>query len=290
MNEKDIRKSVRKYIFENFGKWTGFDSKEMMGAAKQAAMQDIKSSGEEFVDLGKSKFEKDLSIEDMLNDLENAKQGKTGMDLKRIQKQIDQMKRFGGGSLNEFEQDEFEGPAKEAAKKDIKASGEKFVDLGKSRFEKNLDKEKFFDDLKNVNEENLNEYYFVDNYADELEKKMDKTKQYTEKEFLDLFTQKHALQHSDIMNALKSELKDRGFSFVETTEEGIGTSLSMEKGMNVKEDSLEFRKTAGQRQKTRKDVPLGKHAPHSQATLKDEGAGVSLTMKRGMNVKPTNGK
>ena len=73
MNEKDLRKSVRKYIFENLGKWTGFDSKEMMGVAKQAAMQDIKSSGEEFVDLGKSKFEKDLSIEDMINDLENAK-------------------------------------------------------------------------------------------------------------------------------------------------------------------------------------------------------------------------
>ena len=62
--------------------------------------------------------------------------------------------------------------------------------------------------------------------------------------------------------------------------------------MNIKEeeideDSLEFRHTAGQRQKARKEVPLGKHAPHSQAAIKGEGAGIGLGVKHGMNVKPT---
>jgi len=330
MNKKDIIKAVRKYIFENrdnLGIWTGFDSKEMMGAARKAAMDDIKKSGEEFVDLGKSKFEKDLSVDGMLKDLENAKQGKTGKNLARIEKQINQLKRFGSGSLNEtgvgigdrnhsngyifkheeavkeirklnlekigktgeelaniekkitnlksqmplreFEEDEFEGSAKDVARRDIEAAGEKFVDLGQSKFEKNLDKHKMFKDLKDankVNEENLDENYFVTKYADGLEKLMDKTKQYTNKEFLDLFTQKHALQHSTVMNALKDELKNRGFNIEDGIEEEIGRSLASGHGQNAKP----------------------KNFPNSlKGGRKNEGAGISLVNKKGMNVKPT---
>jgi hypothetical protein len=56
------------------------------------------------------------------------------------------------------------------------------------------------------------------------------------------------------------------------------------------EDSLEFRHIAGQREKSRNGVPLGQHAPHSQKALKDEGAGIGLDIKKGMNVKPTSKK
>jgi len=327
MKNTILRKAIRKYINENYedlGIWGDFDSEEMMGAARREAMQDIESSGENFVDLGKSEFEKDLSIEDMLKDLEDAKHGKTGMDLKRIQKQIDQIKRFGGGSLNE-----------ESELSEITAGGGMFMV-----------------------------------YADDIEDSMDKNKIYTDKEFIDVFTQRHALPHSKVLNGVKEELKGRGFKFennineeeenthtdrymffsnleqmkkqaeellaldenevneilenghdwaqdhiatakesmdqvydflmnTETKdkeseiEEGIGTGLEMKNGMNVKEsevdeDSLRFRHTAGQREKARKGVPLGKYAPHSQAALKDEGISISLQNKKGMNVKPTN--
>lgn len=272
MNKQDIVKIIRKYIFENrnnLGVWTDFNSKEMMGAAKDAAMKDIRDSGEEFQDLGKSKFEKDLSVSDMIKDLENAKQGKTGKNLSRIENQINQLKRFGSGSLNEFEEDEFEGPAKEIAKKDIEATGAKFVDLGQSKFEKNLNKEKLFKDLKNVNEENLDENYFVSKYADGLEKLMDKTKPYTNKEFLDLFTQKHALQHSSVMNALKDELRNRGINIENELEEEVGRSLASGHGQNSKP----------------------KNFPNSlKGGRKNEGAGLGLGMKHSMNVKPTHGK
>lgn len=57
--------------------------------------------------------------------------------------------------------------------------------------------------------------------------------------------------------------------------ENTSDSLSNEHGENLKpeeleEDSQEFRHTAGQRQKK---APLGKHSPHSQATIKERGDG-----------------
>lgn len=104
MDYKNLRKAIRKTLKENFedlGIWSDFDSKEMMNAAQQAAKEDIESSGEKFVPLGKSKFEKDLNVEDMIADLEAQKFLNSGKSLQRIQNQIDQLKRFGAGSVNE---------------------------------------------------------------------------------------------------------------------------------------------------------------------------------------------
>ena len=122
-NHTHIRSIVQKILKENFfsdeedddndftSKWNDFDADETMGDAKKAAQKDIEKSGQKFEEPGTSKFEKDLDINEMLADLEKAKQGKSGANLKAIQKQIDHLKRFGGGSLSEssHEQDNYVG-------------------------------------------------------------------------------------------------------------------------------------------------------------------------------------
>ena len=57
LNEKDIRKAIQNLLKE---KYEGgyFDEFEFDNDAKQAAMADIQDSGEEFEELGSSKFEK----------------------------------------------------------------------------------------------------------------------------------------------------------------------------------------------------------------------------------------
>src|SRR5438552_3492596 len=105
MEYKELRKAIQTIISENFdgfddesdeyGNWSDFDSKEMMGNAQKSAMKDIEGSGEEFEPLGKSKFEKNLDINELIADLEAQKYNKAEKTLKRIQKQIDQLKRFG---------------------------------------------------------------------------------------------------------------------------------------------------------------------------------------------------
>jgi len=357
MNNKELRLSIQKFLKENYddlGIYSDFDSQEMMGAAKSAAMTDIMSSGEDFTDLGNNAFEKDLDINSMVADLEKAKKGKSGNQLNSIQKQLNHLKKFGAGSLNEeneeptyafdtktlyhFLQDAFyqlKDLDEAASAKILEKELIKYFDVNKkinnSKLNFNLNEEfiegvnydnvvaselkavvgdlkrltpyvltigdsvtsglgdeitvsedgkpvKKFKDVNaflagigvramSLNEEGLNEYYFVDKYADDIEKRMDKTKPYTNKEFLDLFTQKHALQHSKVMDALKDELKNRGFN-IET---------------DIAEDSAVIRHQAGQRQK---EVPLGQHATHSQVALKSEGDGMSLTVKKGMNIKP----
>jgi len=54
INENELRNYIFKKLQENY-----FDELEFDDAAMKAAMSDIKSSGEEFEDLGASKFEKD---------------------------------------------------------------------------------------------------------------------------------------------------------------------------------------------------------------------------------------
>lgn len=243
-------------------------------------------------------------------------------------------------------------------------------------------------------------------YVNYMEKNMNKDKNYTNKEFLDLFTQKYALQHSSVMDTVKDALKEKGFKIDENVQEDYGSSpmsnmdedtdgdgydigvsdytseseqidekffnapmdsseefsenlrskleelrssgkiseeqldsaieyLSVneydlfnqygldneEKAIHsiledikslaegIDEDSLAFRHKAGQREKERKGVALGQHAPHSDAALTDEifagslkkkkpsaekpkqeGAGIGLAQKHGMNIKPTYNK
>lgn len=110
-NELKLRKYIRKSLLEhyendNLGNWTDFDANEFSGEAMKAAKSDIENSGEKFVPLGKSKFEKKMNINDMMADLEadsnaikyNLPKHKS---LEKTQKQIDHLNKFGSGSLNE---------------------------------------------------------------------------------------------------------------------------------------------------------------------------------------------
>lgn len=264
MKETILRNAIKRYITENhedLGIWSDFDSKEMMGAARREAMQDIESSGADFVDLGKSNFEKDLDIEEMLRDLEAAKHVNKGAELQKIQKQINHLKRFGAGSLNEEKEEESFDFDTTNLYKFLKDAMHKFESLGldyaqsAEKLEKELNKH--FD----VKNKNINEGVFDNGeyiiYADDIENLMDKDKVYTNNEFINVFTQNHALPHSKVSNGVKEELKKRGFHFAETTQEGIGTGLEIQKGTNVKEQ------------------------------LTDEGDSLSFTNQKGMNVKPT---
>lgn len=84
-----------------------FDADEFRGDAMKAAMQDISDSGEEFVPLGQSKFEKNMDPEEFVSDLERAdlELPDDEEELNRLQKRMDiqkaHNKRFGSGSMNE---------------------------------------------------------------------------------------------------------------------------------------------------------------------------------------------
>lgn len=87
----------------------GFDAHEFDTNAMNAAMRDIAASGEKFEPLGKSKFEKNLDVDAMKNDLTmaNLNLPKEKEKTKKIQQNLDKRykheKQFGVGSLNENE-------------------------------------------------------------------------------------------------------------------------------------------------------------------------------------------
>jgi len=93
----------------------GFDTYEFDNDAMRAAMADIKADGQEFEPLGKSKFEKNLDIDGMKNDLsmDNLNLPKEKEKTRQIQQNLDKRykheKQFGVGSLNE---NDFEKPIK----------------------------------------------------------------------------------------------------------------------------------------------------------------------------------
>lgn len=110
MDNTELRKAIRRTLMENYedlGMWSDFDRDEMMGDAQKAAMKDIEDSGEEFQTLGKNKFEKNLDIEDMIADLDRQKLGLKNDEKEQnnLQKAIDKKKKhekmFGAGSMNE---------------------------------------------------------------------------------------------------------------------------------------------------------------------------------------------
>src|SRR3972149_403655 len=96
MNNKELRKSIRRILKENLENSDWVNASD----AQKAAMQDIDSE-DEFEHLGTNRFEKDFDVEDFLYDLE-AQKNMSEPSVKRLEKQIGQLKRFGKGSLNEL--------------------------------------------------------------------------------------------------------------------------------------------------------------------------------------------
>jgi len=118
LNPKDLKKIIREALAKNpdilkefdeedLGIYTDFDSREMHGDALKAAMADIAASGEEFVPLGKSKFEKGMDPEEFTSNIQRAKLNlpKDKEELSKIKKTMDTKlsheKQFGAGSMNE---------------------------------------------------------------------------------------------------------------------------------------------------------------------------------------------
>lgn len=124
LSQEEFQNFLRKRIKENF------DAAEFNGPAQKAAKQDINASGDKFVPLGKSAYEKDLNPKKFTDSL---KEDDEDEDL---------------GIYTDFDTDEFQGAAMKAAMRDIENSGDKFVPLGKSKYEKNLDTREFTKDLE----------------------------------------------------------------------------------------------------------------------------------------------
>lgn len=113
LNSNQFRNLIRgllkegKLKEEDLGVWSDYDEFEFDNNAMNAAKADIEASGDKFVPLGKSKFEKNLDPAQLKADLMRAKLGlkndKPGLD--KIQQGLDKKKnhekRFGAGSLNE---------------------------------------------------------------------------------------------------------------------------------------------------------------------------------------------
>ena len=216
-----------------------------------------------------------------------------------------------------FDSEEMMGDAQIAAQQDIEDSGEEFEPLGKNKFEKNLNINSFLKDLKHSPKiSSLNEKSKIDRPKDAEGQPLTLNARVEDVEngnsgriirfgaddngkltvHVDWYGEFRGDTPNQVTYPEKIVVRDNNRIVREDEmEEGIGVGLAMKHGMNIKEqdideDSLEFRHTSGQRQKSRKDVPLGKHAPHSQAAIKGEGAGIGLGIKHGMNVKPTHKK
>lgn len=235
MEHKNLRQSIQKILKESFFDNGDFDNDEMM-AAKDAAKKDIEYSGEEFEELGSSKFEKNFDIDSFLKDLNHSPR----ISSLNENPKIDRPKDAEGQPLT------------------LKARV-KDIDTGN------------FGRIVRFGADDKGKLTVHVEWQADFGGPIPKSITYPEKIVVEDKTR--IVREDEI-------------------EEGIGTGLAMKHGMNIKEeeideDSLEFRHTAGQRQKTKKNVPLGKHTPHSQVAIKGEGAGIGLGIKHGMNVKPT---
>jgi hypothetical protein len=106
MSKESIRKHIQALLQERYGDlsyWSDFDRNEFQGDAMRAAMDDMKNDGTNVEPLGKSRYEQDMDIDNMISDLERAKLGlpNESKKYKALQKQIDHLSRMGAGSLNE---------------------------------------------------------------------------------------------------------------------------------------------------------------------------------------------
>jgi len=109
LDEKDIRKVIKGFLKEKY-EGGHFDEFEFDNNAKQAAIADIKGSGEDFEELGTSKFEKDPEFKEKFKSA--LKQ--TNLGLSSDEKEVERLaqaiknkksheKKFGVGSMNENE-------------------------------------------------------------------------------------------------------------------------------------------------------------------------------------------
>lgn len=381
MDKNIIRKHIQKLLSENdLSYWSDFDRNEFGGDAMRAAMADMENDGMTVEPLGKSQYEKDINIEDMIADLERVKLNlpKETKKAKLIQKQIDQLKRFGAGALNEeggineymsqavFSTDKYnqilpdsqvdmyyEKIANDlAAGKDVSNTIKIIKRLNQGQipptiqslfdnsrnieefyfFEKedsptedndtdedintdavdtsNLYKmlkdavgqmlekgmneaqiaqslerilSKNFDLIKKINEgvafslpkmptadkrivkhkKKISEYYNPEDYIADIANDLDPNRNYSYKEFVDVFTQENALLHSRQMNNLIDKLNSMGFKIEKYVDEGAGISQTIKKGTNAK--------------------PNGP----AHTILSQEGDGISKVIEKGTNVKPT---
>jgi hypothetical protein len=324
MDSKELRKSIQRILSENFkGLNNNFNSDEMIGVAQKAAMRDIEDSGEEFEPLGKSQFEKELDIDSFLKDLKhspkisslnektkiNRPKDAEGTDI-TLRTRVEDLETGNVGKVFRFGADdfgkltvhvewlgEFGGripqsityPDKIVVRDNNRIVREDAImedSDGEYMYHQNLnlikDAAEFLSTA--INDENMEDW--AEDKISKVAENMRALRDFYK------FGKPHK-EEDEMEEGIGMGLAMKHGMNVK--EEGIGTGLEMKKGMNIKEeeideDSLEFRHTAGQRQKSRKGVPLGKHAPHSQAAIKGEGAGIGFAVKKGMNVKPTNRK
>lgn len=109
-SEFDTDENIHEY-FDDEDDYEGsdFDEFDFMGSAKDAAMQDIEASGEKFVDLGQSEYEKNISPEDFIGKVKqaNLRLPNDEKEVNSIQNMLDKKrnheKTFGHGTLNEEE-------------------------------------------------------------------------------------------------------------------------------------------------------------------------------------------
>lgn len=108
INEKELRNYISQKLKESY--LDGFDFEELDDEAMRAAKEDIEASGEEFEDLGTSKFEKDPEFSDKFKGAIDRANLELPSDEEEVEQMAQMLKRrkaqedkFGKGSLNEAE-------------------------------------------------------------------------------------------------------------------------------------------------------------------------------------------
>ena len=105
INENELKNYIFKKLQESY-----FDDMEFDNDAMKAAMSDMEASGEEFEELGASKFEKDPKFAEKFKSALNRVNLELPSDEEEVEKLAQMVKsrndhegRFGKGSLNETE-------------------------------------------------------------------------------------------------------------------------------------------------------------------------------------------
>jgi len=88
-------KKIKKIIKESFEEADNFDATEFMTSAKKAFLQDLAKTGEEFKEIGQSKFEKSSSLKDIISAAERANLNLQSdiEKLKKIEKDVEKSKK-----------------------------------------------------------------------------------------------------------------------------------------------------------------------------------------------------
>ena len=299
MDNKNLRKSIQKLLKEGFFNDENFDTEEMMGNAQQAAKKDIEDSGEEFEPIGSSKFEKKFDINSFLKDLKHSPK----ISSLNEKSQIDRPKDAEGQPLTirTRVEDIETGNAGKIIRFGADDSGKLTVHVEwLGEFGGNIPKSITYPDKIVVRDSNRivrevenqeeteghseqSRYMFFSN-LEQIKRQAESLLKLDEDKINEILENGHDWAQDHIATAKESI--DQVYDFLinenegEEIEEGIGTGLSLNikhvvgNEDNIDEDSLAFRNKDGQREKNRKDIPLGKHAPHSQVAINETGLGI----------------